>query len=318
MRTPLSGILNVDKPPGWTSHDVVALVRRLTGQRRVGHAGTLDPLATGTLLVTVGHATRLSDYLMRSLKCYRASIRLGVRTATDDSEGEVLSTGSVETVTRERVVAALESFVGDVWQVPPTYSAIKHDGVPAYRLARQGRPREMLPRQVRIEAIALLATEIEVLDILVWCGAGTYIRALARDVGDLLGCRAHLTALRRLSSGGFAVDSAISVPELRALADAGRLADVLRPLDEALAGWPVVICNQADKLAILHGNAVTGPPHLSIAGSRCDGLGRLYGTDGELLALARYEDSLRAWHPYAVFASAQPRSVMGAAAGRTR
>ncbi len=277
---PLSGILNVDKPLGWTSHDVVGLVRRLTRQRQVGHAGTLDPLASGVLLVMVGQATRLSDYLMHGRKCYLARLRLGATTPTDDAEGEVTEARAVTGLTRERVVAALSAFRGDIEQVPPAYAAIKQGGVPVYKLARQGKEPVLAARQVRIDALALLALDGEMLDILVWCGAGTYIRALARDVGERLGCGAYLAGLRRLSSGAFGVDTAVGVQELRRLAGEGRVSEVLAPLDEAVADWPVVITTAQQAQDVLHGGFIadrssaratsgsaSGSPTLGSAGS---------------------------------------------------
>jgi len=256
VNTSLSGILNVDKPLGWTSHDVVGLVRRLTRQRQVGHAGTLDPLASGVLLVMLGQATRLSDYLMHGRKCYLARLRLGATTPTDDAEGEVTEARAVTGLTRERVAAALSAFRGDIEQVPPAYAAIKQGGVPVYKLARQGKEPVLAARRVRIDALALLALDGELLDILVWCGAGTYIRALARDVGQRLGCGAYLAGLRRLSSGAFGVDTAVGVQELRQLAGEGRVSEVLAPLDEAVAGWPAVITTAQQAQDVLHGGFI--------------------------------------------------------------
>ena len=332
---PLSGILNVDKPLGWTSHDVVGLVRRLTRQRQVGHAGTLDPLASGVLLVMMGQATRLSDYLMHGRKCYLARLRLGATTPTDDAEGEVTEAPAAPGLTRERVAAALSAFRGDIEQVPPAYAAIKQGGVPVYKLARQGKEPVLAARRVRIDALALLALDGEMLDILVWCSAGTYIRALARDIGQRLGCGAYLAGLRRLSSGAFGVDTAVGVQELRQLADEGRVSEILAPLDEAVAGWPAVITTTQQARDVLHGNVIAdsllaraSPASVSNAASVVypqttpdrpranDGAGasvgaprddgadaRLYGPDGVLLALARYDARRQGWQPTKVFAS---------------
>jgi len=295
----MDGILNVDKPLGWTSHDVVGLVRRLTGQRQVGHAGTLDPLATGVLLVTVGAATRLSDYLMHGRKCYLARVRLGQRTTTDDAEGPVVEERSTADVTAARVTAALAPFLGTIDQIPPAYAAIKKDGVPAYKLARQGKAPEMASRTVRIDGLALTGLEDGLLDMLVWCGSGTYIRALARDVGERLGCGAHLAALRRLSSGDFGVDTALGVPEMRALAADGLLYTRLRPSDEAVAAWPAVVLDDHATAAVLHGNPV--PFRLPTSDSRLTPEARLYARDGRMLALARYDARRDMWQPGKVF-----------------
>lgn len=294
----IDGILNVDKPLEWTSHDVVALVRRLTGERRVGHAGTLDPLATGVLLVMVGAATRLSDYVMQGRKCYHARVRLGVRTSTDDREGEVLEVRPTRTVTRDRVIDALAQCRGDIQQIPPAYAAIKKDGVPAYKLARQGKAPVMAPRAVRIDALALTGMDGEMLDVLVWCRAGAYMRALARDVGAALGCGAHLAALRRLSSGAFGVDTATGVRTLRDLAAQGRLHECLRPMDVAVATWPALVLGEEDAEVVPHGAPFPGPE--AAAGQ----MARLYARDGRLLALARYDAQSQAWQPAKVFAAA--------------
>jgi tRNA pseudouridine55 synthase len=329
---PLCGILNVDKPLGWTSHDVVALVRRLSGQRQVGHAGTLDPLATGVLLVALGAATRLTAYLMHGRKCYLARVRLGTRTTTDDAEGQVVLSRPTDGLTRERVVAALAGFRGDIRQVPPSYAAIKQGGVPAYTLARQGKTAELPARAVRIDGLALRSAEgrsaADVLDILVWCSAGTYIRALARDLGEALGCGGHLQALRRLSSGTFGVEGAVGVTALRRLAAEGRLHEQLVPMDDVVASWPALVVDDASAAAVQHGHAVAA----SEAGDRrqwsalttddrrlTPGQARIYARDGRLLALARYDARRQAWQPWKVLApaglSAEGRPVSTAEPG---
>lgn len=300
-RESICGILCVDKPWGWTSHDIVALVRRLARQRQVGHAGTLDPRATGLLLVTVGSATRLSEYLMHAGKCYLARVCLGIRTSTDDSEGEVLSRQPADTVTRADVRAALARFTGTIQQVPPAYSAIKQAGLPAYQRARQGQAPQMAPRPVRIDALAVVAMERPMVDLLVWCGAGTYIRALAHDLGEALGCGGHLASLRRLSSGGFAVDTAYSPAALRRLTAEGRLQEACHALDEAVAGWPALLLDEARAAAVVHGNTVAGPAAPGAEGTR------LYARNGRLLALARYEPRRQAWQPDRVVAQSPGR-----------
>jgi tRNA pseudouridine55 synthase len=295
----------VDKPLGWTSHDVVALVRRLSGQRQVGHAGTLDPLATGVLLVALGAATRLTEDLMHGRKCYLARLRLGIRTTTDDAEGQVMLARSTNGLTRERVIAALAGFRGDLRQVPPSYAAIKQGGVPAYTLARQGKAAELPARTVRIDGLALLSaegrSEAEVLDILVWCSAGTYIRALARDLGEALGCGGHLQALRRLSSGTFGVEGAVGVTALRRLAAEGRLHERLHPMDDAVASWPALVVDDTSAAAVQHGHAIAADRAARDPGAD---QARIYARDGRLLALARYEARRQAWQPWKVLAPA--------------
>ncbi|RME81625.1 MAG: tRNA pseudouridine(55) synthase TruB [Caldilineae bacterium] len=203
------GVLNIDKPAGMTSHDVVAAVRRHTGIRKVGHAGTLDPLATGVLLVCVGQATRVVEYLQRGQKEYVVRIRLGEETTTYDAEGEVVARHEVPALTAHELRAVLQGFVGEVMQQPPMYSAVKYRGRPLYKLAREGKKIEARKRPVRIHAFELLRWETPDLEARVVCSPGTYVRSLAHDVGVALGCGAHVQALRRTASGTWRVEDAI-------------------------------------------------------------------------------------------------------------
>jgi tRNA pseudouridine55 synthase len=302
MTQALSGILNVDKPLGWTSHDVVALVRHLFGTRQVGHAGTLDPLATGVLLVCVGPATRLSDYLMHTRKCYLASLVLGATTTTDDREGEVVDRRPIDGVTRRCVLDILPTFVGAIEQIPPAFSAIKVGGVAAYRQARRGLSPELAPRKVRVEGLAVTAFDAGMLTMLVWCSTGTYIRSLARDIGEALGCGAHLAALRRLGSGGYTVSEAKSVDSLRQLASAGQLPLALAPMDRALSDWPVVILDGKAISQMAHGGLLAAPAPRD---GRHTGA-RLMSSDGRLLALAEYDVRRLGWQPRKVLDTTPP------------
>lgn len=227
----LSGFLNIDKPIGLTSHDVVARVRRLyrqqTGSKKVGHAGTLDPLATGVLVVCLGAATRLSDYVMHTTKIYRAEVQLGVETDTYDAEGEIVARHDAAGVTQADIATVLNRFTGDIEQVPPMHSAIKVNGKKLYELARAGQTIERAARPVTIHAIDLISYEGDVLTIDVTCGSGTYIRSLAHDIGAELGVGAHLTALRRMKSGDFDVNQAVTLEQLDALDDWSEL--VIQP-----------------------------------------------------------------------------------------
>lgn len=293
----ISGILNVDKPAGMTSHDVVDRVRQMTGQRRVGHAGTLDPSATGVLVVCLGQATRVAEYLMAD-KVYLAQMCLGVSTDTHDAEGEVTATAEVD-VREEEVREALASFVGPIQQVPPMYSALKREGTPLYKLARQGITVEREPRPVEIHDIELLAWTPPLLIIRVECSPGTYIRALARDLGQKLGCGAHLHSLTRLASGHFTLEKAVS---LEALAQ-GNWREFIHPIDEALLDFePVVVDAQAEQ-RIRHGQQVEAPPlPPPIAGGEWrHELRRAYSQKGELIAILRHDPQTGLWQPQKVF-----------------
>ena len=211
------GIVVVDKPTGLTSHDVVARLRRLAGTRRVGHAGTLDPMATGVLVVGIGQATRLLGHLALTDKDYDATIRLGASTTTDDAEGEIIAEAEGEALTEitdAAIAAAITDLTGDIEQVPSAVSAIKVDGVRAYKRARAGETVELAPRRVHIAAFDVLARRGADLDVHVSCSTGTYIRALARDLGAALGVGAHLTALRRTRVGGFTIEQAWTLSQL--------------------------------------------------------------------------------------------------------
>lgn len=253
------GILLVDKPAGWTSHDVVARVRRLTGQRKAGHSGTLDPMATGLLVVALGDATRLIEYMMGHDKRYEGVIRLGVRTDTDDAEGETVEERAVPALSAERLAEVLDTFTGPIEQRPPAFSALNVGGQRAYALARQGLAPELKPRPVTIYAIdGRLISEQEIA-ISVHCSTGTYIRSLARDVGDLLGCGGHLSQLRRVSVGDFRVEQALTLERMEAVGTEA-LMQALIPPDEAIIQWPAAILNANHTERFSHGSVTAFEP----------------------------------------------------------
>jgi tRNA pseudouridine55 synthase len=302
----IDGILNLDKPRGPTSHDVVSRVRALTGVRRVGHTGTLDPLATGVLLVCIGRTTRLSEYLMGGQKVYRARVRLGIATDTYDAEGQVVTESDV-TVSREQVEAALGLFRGPIVQVPPLYSAIKHKGTPLHRLARQGIEAEQVlqskARHVEISKLELTAWDPPECTLETTCSSGTYVRSLAHDLGQALGCGAHLTGLTRLASGRFRLEDAVTLEELARAAAQGRWADLLHPMDAALAHFPALHLNADAAKRICSGQAVAMWEY-EIEGAEGDhepGLARAYGPDGAFLALVGYDLDADVWRPRKVF-----------------
>ncbi|MBN1284394.1 MAG: tRNA pseudouridine(55) synthase TruB [Anaerolineae bacterium] len=287
------GILNVDKPGGLTSHDVVARVRRGAGIRRVGHAGTLDPLATGVLVVCMGQATRLTEYLVDSMKVYRARVVLGVTTDTYDAEGATVAVRPVD-VDCAAVEAALDAFRGEVEQAPPMYSAVKHQGTPLYRLARQGKEIEREPRWVNIASLALSEWEPPAFTLEVTCSAGTYVRTLAHDLGQALGTGAHLAGLRRLASGQFRVEDAVSLETLQAAFEAGSWRDYLLPADLALKDKPAVRLDGESAKRITNGRDVPAPLGAS-------GLARAYTPDGRFVAVMQADLGAGVWHPIKVF-----------------
>ncbi|MCD4690877.1 tRNA pseudouridine(55) synthase TruB [bacterium] len=247
-------VLVIDKPSGITSHDVVQGVRRVLRERRVGHAGTLDPAATGVLVILVGRATRLSQFLMASDKEYEGRMVLGATTNTHDGDGTVISTGDWASVTEERFRDVCAAFTGDLLQTPPMVSAVKLNGRPLYELARRGIEVERNARPIVIREMDIIEFEPPNIRFRVVCSKGTYVRTLASDIGDSLGCGAHLGELRRTRSGDFDVDEAVELREIGNELRKGRTPG--RSLFDALAGFPVVTLSERQLDAILEGQAV--------------------------------------------------------------
>jgi tRNA pseudouridine55 synthase len=292
----LDGIFNVNKPLGKTSHHVVHTVRKMSGLARVGHAGTLDPLATGVLLICVGQAVRVTEYLIDHDKKYRARVRLGIETDTYDAEGAIVAQRAV-TATREQVERALASFVGKCAQMPPAYSAIKKDGVHSYDLARRGIEFERTPRPVEIFSITVREIALPDVEFDVHCSKGTYIRSLAHDLGEALGCGATLTALTRTASGQFALDDALTLDQLRdAFADQSA-EHFLNPLDEALLQFQAVIVSEENARRVMVGNS------LDCEREYATPLLRAYAPSGQCIALLERGKRAGEWKPQKVFAS---------------
>jgi len=243
-----TGLLLVDKPPGVTSHDVVAIVRRVLGSRRVGHTGTLDPFATGLLVVLAGRGTRLIPYIDGEPKVYEADICSGAETETDDLTGSV--TREAPAPRDVAIAEGIARLTGTIEQIPPAFSAKQVGGVRAYAAARRGAPLELAPVTVAVHEWTLLDRSADILRARITCTGGTYIRALARDLGRLSGSAAHLTALRRIASGPFGVESAISLDRLQAEGDA------LRPLRDAIPSIPEQRLDDAERARVVHGNAI--------------------------------------------------------------
>jgi tRNA pseudouridine55 synthase len=286
-----------------TSHDVVARVRKLLGQKRVGHTGTLDPLATGVLPICVGQATRVAEYLSEGGKAYRATIRFGVETTTYDAEGEVVREAPVA-LTREEIEAVLPEFLGEQEQVPPVYSAIKRDGRPLYKLARAGEDVTPEPRHVRIDALTIVAWAPPDLALDVECGKGTYIRSLAFDLGRRLGPGAYLAGLIRTRSGPFTLDQSVTLEELEAALREGNWRALLHRADEALADWGSVRLDEGGERRLRNGQTLSLSPESIAGGTGANGLLRAYATDGRFLGILRWDDTASIWRPHKVFASA--------------
>ena len=280
----VQGIVLLDKPAGLTSNEALQAVKHLFQARKAGHTGSLDPLASGLLPICLGEGTKMSGFLLDADKHYRVTCRLGVRTATGDAEGEILETRAVEGLSRRAVERALHRFTGPIEQVPPMYSAVKHQGQRLYRLARQGVSVERQPRSVTIHALSLLHYESDALEIDVRCSKGTYVRTLVEDIGEFLGCGAHVTALRRLGVGPYDDSRTVSLDRLRGLAQEGleRLDGVLLPIESALVHWPGVRLSDDAAYYLRKGQAVQvphAPPRgwvrLYLAGERFLGMGQI-------------------------------------------
>jgi tRNA pseudouridine55 synthase len=284
----MDAVLNIRKPEGPTSHDIVGEVRRMFGLKRVGHAGTLDPMATGVLIVCLGKATRIVEYLMGQPKEYRARMTFGVTTDTQDSTGIVTSERDPSFVTRGLLEQTAARFVGEIEQVPPMVSALKHQGRPLYKLAREGRTVDRPARPVSIYSIDVLSFSppsalnlaLPQADLLVRCSSGTYIRTLCADIGEALGCGAHMSALERTRVGRFTLEDSVTLDDLREAQSSNRLEDCLLSIDEALTDMPGAAVRASDVERLLNGNTV---PAGASAGEGATV--RILAPDGALLAI---------------------------------
>jgi tRNA pseudouridine55 synthase len=292
----VSGVIVVDKPVGLTSHEVVQIIRRGTNIRRAGHTGTLDPRASGVLVILVGPAVRLSEYVSASDKRYQAVIRLGETTDTYDADGEVLTTGKEVNVTEEQFEETLKSFVGQIEQVPPPYSAIKVQGQKAYEMAREGEEVELAPRIIQVYSLELLEWAPPEAVIDVYCSSGTYVRSLAHDLGEKLGCGATLVGLRRTKSGRFTLRDAIPLRKLRDSFTDGTWYQYLIPAAEALSDWKSIELTNEQVDALRHGNRIPGE-NLGVVQAR--GVSEA----GELIALLDFDPATNEWQPKKVFFS---------------
>jgi tRNA pseudouridine55 synthase len=281
------GLLNVDKPRGLTSHDVVVRVRRLTGLKRVGHAGTLDPQATGVLLIGLGRGTKLTQFLHAYPKSYRATLTLGVRTDSHDATGAVVDVRPVRGLDAEEVASVLAGCQGVIEQIPPMYSALKRQGQRLYSLARQGIEVERQPRRVQILRLSLLDLSAEHMRIEVECSSGTYIRVLADDIGARLGCGAHLAALVRLAIGPYTLAEALTLPALEEAVRQGNWHRQVIGLSTALAAFPTLIVTSAATQSLMHGIPPTRRAIARVVGTfEVDEIVAIVSADGIPLAMA--------------------------------
>jgi tRNA pseudouridine55 synthase len=277
-----------------TSHDVVQIVRKGTDIRRAGHTGTLDPRASGVLVVLIGPAVRLSEYISASDKRYQATIRLGSSTDTYDAEGVVTQTNVSVSISEEEFEEALLSFVGEIEQVPPPYSAVKVKGRKAYEMSRKGEEVDLQPRIINVYSLELLEWAPPEAVVDVYCSSGTYVRSLAHDLGQKLGCGAHLVGLRRTKSGRFTLRDAVPLRRLREAFTAGEWYRYLIPAAEALADWPMVELDSEQVELIRHGHRVP-------ADADSEGWARGVSQQGDLVALLEHLADSDEWQPRKVF-----------------
>ena len=295
LQNAISGVLVIDKPIGLTSHDVVQIVRKGTNIRRAGHTGTLDPRASGVLVILIGPAVRLSEFVSASDKRYQAVIRLGQTTDTYDADGHVTSNSPVD-ITEEQFENALKQFIGEIEQVPPPYSAVKVKGRKAYEMAREGEEVNLQPRKIQVYNLDLLEWAPPEAVIDVYCSSGTYVRSLAHDMGETLGCGAHLVGLRRTKSGRFTLRDAVPLRKLRETFDNGTWYQFLIPAAEALSDWPAIELSQTQVEDVRHGHRIP-------ADAEKGAMARGISEQGELVALLELDPVTNEWQPKKVFFS---------------
>lgn len=260
MKRALSGILLLDKPTGMSSNAILQTMKRLFQAKKAGHTGSLDPLATGMLPICFGEATKFSQFLLEADKTYRVRAQLGVRTDTSDSEGEVVETRDVPALTTAHIEKALEPFRGESQQIPSMYSALKYQGKPLYKYAREGVSVPRTSRPIHVYALTLIAFEEDVLELEIHCSKGTYVRTIVDDLGEALGCGAHVIALRRLSVSGFEAERMVTVDTLNALADdLPALDHLLLPITEAVSHLPALTLSESAAFYLMQGQAVQVP-----------------------------------------------------------
>jgi len=297
----VDGILNVNKPHGETSFSIVAMVKWLSGERRVGHAGTLDPTATGVLPVCLGQGTRIVEFLVDATKAYRAQIELGVATDTYDASGNITCKKDPSGISQEQLELALNSFCGSIQQTPPMYSAIKYHGKPLYQLARAGITIEPQSRLTKIYCLELTDWRPPVATVEIECGKGTYIRSLAHDLGQALGCGANLKSLVRLRCSLFDIMDSVSIPQLEDAFHCGYWHHFIYPVDIVLSHWMAIVVNDDTGRAIRNGRPLVLEDDNSPAWRSVENRCRVYTRDGQFLGVMRFNPEKGQWQPHKVF-----------------
>jgi tRNA pseudouridine55 synthase len=297
----MDGILNINKPWGKTSFSIVAIVKRLSGEQRVGHAGTLDPTATGVLPVCLGQGTRVIEFLVDSTKAYRAQIELGVATDTYDASGKITLKKDPSGISQEQLESALAPFRGSIQQTPPIYSAIKYHGKPLYQLARAGIKVEPRSRLIKIHRLELIDWRPPVATIEIECGKGTYIRSLAHDLGQALGCGANLKSLVRSRCSLFDIRDSVSIPQLEDAFHYGYWQHFIYPVDIILSHWMAMVVNDDTGQAIRNGRPLVMENDNSPAWHSVENRCRVYTCDGRFLGVMRFNPERGQWQPEKVF-----------------
>ncbi|HEY93478.1 MAG TPA: tRNA pseudouridine(55) synthase TruB [Dehalococcoidia bacterium] len=304
----MNGILNINKPEGPTSFNIVSRIKKLTGEKRVGHAGTLDPAASGVLPICLGHGTRVIEYLMNSTKDYRAEIEFGKTTDTYDATGSIISLKDSSSVDRNQIETALNDFRGEIQQVPPVYSALKRKGTPYYELARAGINVEIASRPVVVHNIIVRDWKPPVVAIDVTCGKGTYIRSIAHNLGQILGCGAHMKSLVRRKYGPFSIDDSVLLDELEQSYPESDWQRYIHPIDSVLLHLKAIVVNDDTRQDIQHGRTIENitnstqilenqSQQVIPQETHC----RAYGLDGRFLGILRYVSETGRWQPEKVF-----------------
>ncbi len=299
MRKNIDGVINVNKPQGKTSFQVVSLVRKLSGTKKAGHSGTLDPDATGVLLILLGRATKLAGFLMDSPKTYQAKIVFGCATTTYDSSGTVTHKADTSTLTLDHIKGNLKAFQGAIEQTPPMHSAIKHQGKPLYRLARAGVEIPRKAREVQIFRIEVLDWQNPLLTLEIECSKGTYIRSIAHDLGEATGYSAYQKELIRTRNGPFHVDDAVTISTLEEASRSGQWGNLIKPPDAAVSHLPSMVISPSTEEELTYGHPF--PPSEQDTHYPDNQYCRVYSQDNKFLGIIRLNAQEKLWHPKRIF-----------------